>query len=147
MNVLATLHRQHEELSRHLLGTLNAVLDFRDGDSAGRLALSLGAMVKLLREHLLLEDEWLYPMMIRANQPSAAAAAVELRDGMGLLADEIEDFQRRWGTSSVIETFPAQFRSEAIALFGRINDRIAREDRDLLPLAGLLGIDRQSSAA
>ena len=101
----------------------------------------------MLRSHLALEDEWLYPAMVRSLDPCASEMAENFADEMGGLALELEDFQRRWAVSALVASAFDRFRTDAFALLAEIDRRIDREDAQLLPAAEMLHLTAVHRAA
>ena len=130
-----------------MLRLVNLIKAHRSGDDAYPIALQMTAWVSLLRSHLASEDEWFYPAMIASFDDRVSATAAEFQVDMGDLAERLEAFERRWSSSAVIRTRFARFRTEAFALFAAFDQRIAREDHMLYPLAELSGIGEQPTAA
>ena len=144
---MASMRRQHDALTEILLRLVNMVDRYRGGPDAYPIAVQLARLVSLLRSHLASEDEWLYPAMVAAHEPGAAALAFGFRAEMGGLASKLEEFERLWSSSSAIAASFDAFRSDARILFVAIDERIAREDAELYPAADRLGIGQVSNAA
>src|SRR6478672_8257769 len=95
---MASMRRQHDALTEILLRLVNMVDRYRGGPDAYPIAVQLARLVSLLRSHLASEDEWLYPAMVAAHEPGAAALAFGFRAEMGGLASKLEEFERRWSS-------------------------------------------------
>jgi len=147
MNPLATLQAQHEEISRLLLETFNTVRGHRLRHDPAPLALAVGRLVKLLREHLAVEDVWLYPAMMATGDKAIAALAKRMHSAMGSLADEVEEFYRLWQSSAAMHDDFERFRADALALLRKVDHRIASEDEELLPVALKLDFGPRATAA
>lgn len=147
MDSLAILRAQHDEISSLLLELHNQVAHYRGPGDAPSIVLGFSRLTRLLRSHLALEDEWLYPAMIRSLDPCASEMAENFAGEMGGLAVELEDFQRRWGVSALVASAFDRFRPDAFAILGEIDRRIDREDAQLLPAAEMLQLSPEHHAA
>ncbi len=147
MNAIATLQAQHNALGEMMLRLVNMTDAFQKPAQAFPITVQLAKLSQLLRLHLATEDEWFYPAMIASDEPVAAALALTYRDDVGGIAEEVEAFLTRWNSSAVIGSGFVAFRAELRALFGKLEARIGREDRELYPLAIGLGLGERAAAA
>lgn len=106
-----------------------------DRGSAVDIALMLARLTGILRIHLALEDEILYPALRNAKDPQIAAAAEQYWQEMGGLADTFLDFVDRWKRADMVLADPARFRSESEVVFKALGDRIGREHDEIYPMA------------
>lgn len=144
---LTTLRLQHDEISATLLELHNQVAHYRNPGDAPGIVRNLSRLTRVLRAHLALEDEWLYPAMIGSQEPCASQMAEDFAGEMGGLAAELEQFMLRWAVSAMIATSFEDFRRETFAMLAVIDRRIDREDDQLFPAARTLGLGRPASAA
>lgn len=147
MPTLQSLSRQHDHALQLTLRLINLMAAHRPHDDPYPIALQLARWVNLLRAHLASEDEWLYPAMIASRDAAAAATASAFQADMGHLAQGLEDFNRRWSCSAAIGADFGGFHRDALELFAAFDRRIAREDRDLYPLARASFFDALTQAA
>ena len=130
-----------------MLRLINLIDAHRADDDAFPIALLLARWVSLLRSHLAMEDEWLYPAVVALGSLRAATIALVFEADMGNLAQRLEAFDRRWSSSAVIAGDFDRFRDEAFALFADFDRRIEREDRTLYPIAEASGVVVMPKAA
>lgn len=118
---------QHEEIGKlaaaiPMEGPLPRPLDIQ---------LALGRLKGLLNVHLKLEDENLYPAMMRHPSDLVRAKAAKYQREMGSLAGAFADFYVTWTEPGAIEARPAFFQSEWSAVLGALKARIEAEETDL----------------
>ena len=129
------MRRQHEEAEEIAAAIVAALNAYRDEYDAIPIARQIGKLNALLRVHFAYEDSILYPLMAGSGNGDAAALARHFGEEMGTLANEFEDFARRWSGPTVIAGMFDRFREEAMVLFAALGARIERENDLLYPLA------------
>lgn len=130
-----------------MLRLVNMVEGFSGPDQAYAITVHLAKLTRTLRAHLATEDEWFYPALINSDGPLTASLVAHYRAEVGGLAQRFEDFVQHWNSSTVIDQGFDRFRTELLSLFHGLEDRIDREDKELYPLARLLGIGHPPLAA
>ena len=134
----STLRAQHDHAER-LFDELFERIDLFDATAEGAdaysLSLCLAKIAGVLRTHFAIEDRVLYPMLIASENREVAVVARVFEREIGILADQFERFLQRWGRSAEIAAAIPQFRNECGMMFSALRDRIAREDRELYPIA------------
>lgn len=95
----------------------------------------LARLTGILRIHLALEDEILYPALRNSPDPQIAAIGQRYWDEMGGLADTFLDFIDRWKRADALLANQERFRSESAAVFKALEKRIEREHHEVYPLA------------
>lgn len=117
-----------KEMTEHLRGQPDpAVLRKLLSNLAGKLQF-----------HLAMEDQALYPRLQGAADPKVKAMAKQFMTEMGGLGDAFAAYNSKWQVSA-IRVDPAGFISETQAVFTALTQRIARENRELYPLADASG--------
>lgn len=106
-----------------------------DRPAAVEITLMLARLTGILRIHLALEDEILYPALRNASDPAMARTAERYWQEMGGLADAFLDFVDRWKRADVLLADADRFRAESAHVFAALADRIAREHEDIYPMA------------
>ena len=102
----------------------------------------LARLTGILRIHLALEDEILYPMLRNARDPHIAQIAEHYWQEVAGLADTFLDFIDRWKRADLLLAEAPRFRSESQAVFKALADRIDREHAEIYPMAEKLRISR-----
>ena len=90
-----------------------------------------------LRRHLKCEDWALYPRLRATGEAAAADLAREFAGAMGHVADDYDDYERRWPPSRVAAEWD-RFCAESTAILEAITARIERENRELYPVVDQL---------
>ena len=107
------LRRQHDAATQLMSGITGQIGAYRGPDDAYRLTLGIAQLIGLVRVHLMIED---------------------LHD-IGGLAEQLEDYARRWSSSAGIAARFDDFHDETRRLFAALKTRAKRENRQLYPLA------------
>jgi len=129
------LRRQHDAAVA-LVEELGAgIRSYRSTEDAYDIALKLTKLKGLLRIHFAHEDRMLYPAMIAGVDRIAAQTALGFQNEMGGLNAAFEAYASKWALSSNIASAFANFRDESADIFGKLANRIERENEDLYPLA------------
>ncbi|WP_224248406.1 hemerythrin domain-containing protein [Hyalangium gracile] len=128
--LIDTLRKQHQELIR-LAGQMDDML--ARGDEAGARGV-LASLSQVLRAHLSLEDQEIYPGLIRAAQVSQDERMLEtartFASNMQRITESLRDFVSRHEASFHLERFRAGWG----ALSTVLASRIASEEKTLYPL-------------
>jgi Hemerythrin HHE cation binding domain len=128
--LIDTLKKQHQELVR-IAGQLDVMLE--RGDEAGAHGL-LSSLGQQLRTHLALEDQEIYPGLIRAAQESGdermRETAKMFANNMQRITDSLRDFLMRHEKDFHLDRFQAGWSTLRIVLATRIES----EEKTLYPL-------------
>ena len=126
--------RQHDQLLEvvgEITSYLNpAAIDVNASDVARLLARLSGK----LRIHLAMEDESLYPRLLKSSDPRISATADEFIAEMGTIGVTFKSYMDTWGSASYIKRDPNAFISDTKELFSALGDRINRENNELYPI-------------
>lgn len=141
LNITA-LRQQHHDAEQIAADIISIIASFRNEYDAIPIARQIGKLNALLRIHLAYEDSVLYPSLIDSGDDSAAALAHEFWEHSGAVAEQFEDFARRWSGPTVIAAMFDAFREEAATLFATLGARIERENDLLFPLVARLTLQR-----
>lgn len=124
---------QHQEIV-DIAGQMAKV--FRAGTLSGsehQMASLLSQLAGKLVLHLTLEDEVLYPRLLKHQDPKVQQKAQAYMDEMGGLKTAFGAYQSRWNESS-IKADNEGFINESRKIFQALKERIKRENNDLYPL-------------
>lgn len=124
----------HVEIMRLVTDAKTLVLGGADKQPAA-IAQKIVAISSIIKLHLAIEDQVLYPALKRSVSTQVARTATRFQNEMGPLAADFSAFARRWNTEARIRTEPVTMRSEAMAILDRIHRRMQQENRELYPLA------------
>lgn len=114
---------------------LKALCPERRPDDLTPLLIVLERFNQLLQIHLLREDSVLYPAILAAKDPEAAAVAAKFQAELGCLDAHLAGFDERWLTNRISSEWRS-FRDEMGALLEALRLRVERENAELLPLYG-----------
>lgn len=131
----AQLQSQHEACLAIVKDIQQRSARIADRNSAVEITLMIARLTGILRIHLALEDEILYPALRNASDAKIAEIGERYWQEMGGLADTFLDFVDRWKRADVLLAEQARFRAEAAQVFKALADRIDREHREVYPLA------------
>lgn len=129
-----TLTKQHTVI-RDAMAEVSLTID------RGNVASHATALDKLLkeiaaktREHLDVEDQDVYPVLVESGDASVKKTAKQFQNNMGGLAKEFEGYFKRYGSDGDIVKDVPVFCYETRGIFERLRHRMRREEEDLYPL-------------
>ena len=123
---------QHGDIKRR-------IAELRDLARAGAdthaeaIAQGIVAMSALIKLHLAVEDQVLYPALQADRQSDLARLARHYQSDMVPIAAAYDAFARRWNTSQRVRENAAGFRDDANLVLRKLHERMLREDRDFYP--------------
>jgi hypothetical protein len=132
MSELTRLREDHVKLARMFL-QLERIIDRTEPPSQIELFQLRQELMTTLVAHLKLEDWALYPRLIDSDDEEISASGQRFKEEMGGLAPAFVAYCDKW-TASTIPSDWADYCSETRGLLDALNDRLRRENRDLLPL-------------
>ncbi len=91
-------------------------------------------LTHVLIAHLKAEDWLLYPDLLASDRPYVAEAARHLIHEMGGLAEAYNAYTRQWTAQAIAADWEGYRRDSAVVI-RMLRKRVAREDRELYPLA------------
>lgn len=128
----AKLRVEHHEIAALLMQLEVAVMQ-ADPMPEQQLVVLRNDLVRVLTAHLAVEDEVVYPELLRHPDPAIASLARELQSEMGGLANRFAQYSSEW-TASRVEQDWVGFCRATKAIIAEFNERIAREDHELYAL-------------
>lgn len=131
MSELSRLRGEHLTLAR-LFTQLGRAIERPSTPSQLELFELRRELVSTLLSHLKLEDWALYPRLINSGDPAAAAAGTMFKDEMGGLAPAFLAYSEKWNANTIDADW-AGYCSETRAILDALNNRLSRENRELLP--------------
>lgn len=135
MSSTRNFRRQHDALEALSDELKDAMSRLRSPQDATSCAAILARMTGVLTVHLAAEDRSLYPRLIDSDGEVAATTAKQFVEEMGGLATAYRQFESRWSSGTAIYSDTEAFREEANAILAALGHRIARENKELYPLA------------
>lgn len=123
---------QHGDIKRR-------IAELRDLARAGAdthaeaIAQGIVAMSALIKLHLAVEDQVLYPALQADRQSDLARLARHYQSDMVPIAAAYDAFARRWNTSQRVREDAQGFRDDANLVLRKLHERMLREDREFYP--------------
>ena len=123
---------QHGDIKRR-------IAELRDLARAGAdthaeaIAQGIVAMSALIKLHLAVEDQVLYPALQVDSQSDLARLARHYQSDMVPIAAAYDAFARRWNTSQRVREDAQGFRDDANLVLRKLHERMLREDREFYP--------------
>lgn len=105
---------------------------------AGAIRRQLSKMHGIVGLHLAMEDQSLYPAMLRSTDAEARALAQQYSDEMGDLASAFNAHMKTWGSNAAVSNAAAEFTAQTKGIFNALSKRIHRENTQLYPKADSL---------
>lgn len=90
-------------------------------------------LLSTLLAHLKLEDWALYPRLMASDEHEIASAGREFKDEMGGLAPAFLAYSDQWNANTINGDWSGYCKHTA-EILDALTNRLARENRDLLPL-------------
>lgn len=139
---IAQLKSQHEACLAIVQDIRSRSSHITDRLGAVEITMMLARLTGIMRIHLALEDEILYPALRKSSNPRTAEIGERAWREMGGLADVFLDFVERWKRADVVLAEQVRFRSESGTVFGALVHRIETEHREVYPLATQIAASR-----
>lgn len=132
---IGQLQSQHEACLAIVQDIQARSVQIADRPAAVEITLMMARLTGILRIHLALEDEILYPALRNASDAEVARTAERYWQEMGGLADAFFDFVDRWKRADVLLADADRFRAESAHVFAALAERIEREHAEIYPMA------------
>lgn len=139
MGTARSLRSQHVKLTEHLDSVRRKMIPLIDTAQAKSIRGEISRMAGLLNYHLAMEDQVVFPRLLRHGSGNVAFIVKRLSGDMKGLKGDFSAYRKRWMTVGALETAPDGFRVETNRLFLALEARIHREDRELYSIAETLG--------
>ncbi len=122
--------RQHETLRALVADIPTSAAAVAETQVRGLLIKFIGT----LRAHLVMEDTYLYPAMMKHPDAAVREKAEHFQKEMGNLSAAIEEFFKTWSAIGTISKDPQAFVDDWKRVFATLANRMNREDNDLYAL-------------
>ena len=131
MNIDKFKH-QHVDILRRI-AALRELTHTGVARNAEAIAQGLVAMSAVIKLHLSVEDQALYPALQRGDDAELARLGQRFQVEMGPIAAAFDQFARRWNTAQRLREDEAGFRAAANDVLRRVHERMRHEDCDFYP--------------
>lgn len=132
MTSLSQLHQDHFQVEK-LVGQLRELIASPTPPPSVQLFDVRRRLTSLIIAHLKSEDWVLYPPLLASADPEVAEIARQFVEEMGGLAQAFHDFMAAWDALKIDANWPDYCR-ECGGILDALQNRLAREDHELLPL-------------
>lgn len=134
MSNLNMLKRQHSEVLTIIDNIENLIMDGDLDANAKEISSNMNMMAGKLKMHLMSEDKFLYPNLMKSNRVEVRNIAQTFNNEMGNVSDMFTDFVQKHNTATKFLQNKESFLMESKKIFKIIKDRISKEDCELYPL-------------
>jgi iron-sulfur cluster repair protein YtfE (RIC family) len=132
MSELMKLRQDHATLAR-MFRQLERIIGEPQAPSQLELFELRRSLMQTLIGHLKLEDWALYPRLIDSGDEQISETGQHFKDEMGGLAPAFLGYCEKWTANTIAADWPA-YCTDTRGLLDALNDRLTRENRELLPL-------------
>ncbi|MDO5291531.1 MAG: hemerythrin domain-containing protein [bacterium] len=122
---------QHEEVRELIKGIESKMTKPDYTAQLADIASEINKMAGVLRVHLSGEDQYLYPSIIKGNDPALSKMAKDYQDEMGDLYETFTAFKNKYNTKAKLMEHQATFSKEARIVFTAIKKRMEKEEKGL----------------
>lgn len=128
-----SFRKQHDEIIEELLKleVLAQVVPLR----AGEVAKQFECLADKINAHLAMEDQILYPLLLRSGNSAAVETARRFQSEMGGLKMRFMKFYSEWSAAKKISSNEARFLTQLADISAALKKRVAKENTELYPLA------------
>ena len=127
--------RQHEELMGLAAKLHHELVPSKIAADPAEARRLLARFRGLLTVHAAMENDALYPRLLAHADAEVRAKAKTLLDDVGSIYDGIHEHGRRWSDGAIIQRDAASFVRETLEMLKTLGRRMARENKELYPLA------------
>lgn len=124
--------RQHVEILDRI-AQLRRLSQAGVEQNASAIAEGIVGFSSIIKLHLAVEDQALYPALQRSGDTELARLGEEFQIDMAPIAKAFDRFARQWNTTERVQQDPEGFRADANSVLKRIHDRMQRENREFYP--------------
>ena len=132
MSQLSRLREDHAKLAR-LFSRLGQIVERNEAPPQLELFELRRELMGTLIAHLKLEDWALYPRLIDSSDREVADTGEAFKQEMGGLAPAFIAYCDTWNANAIEADWPG-YCSETRDILDALNNRLTRENRELLPL-------------
>lgn len=137
-----TLRAQHRVIIRQATALNGLAGGIKTRDDASEACNAISGLDRLLVRHLTIEDEWLYPGLMSADDPDVQQQAAEAFEDMGGILQAWIQYRDGW-TGERVFNDPARFAAATHCVVGALALRVELEDDTLYPaMDGLVSQNR-----
>ncbi|WP_456325727.1 hemerythrin domain-containing protein [Desulfonauticus submarinus] len=136
MNYYQSLTEQHQTILSLLASLEKEILKIKEDqkfNNISELKKILSKLSSTLKDHLLLEDEFMYPVLREHPNKEIRELAEKFSKEMGGLKHAFSAYINKWVPLENIKTSPSAFISDTKTIISALQIRIAKEEKILFP--------------
>ena len=126
------LKHQHADILARL-AALRQLTHAGVAPNAPAIAAGIVGMSAVIKLHLAVEDQALYPALQRGSNAELARMGQQYQRDMGPIAQAYEAFARRWNRPESVRRDEQGFRDDANQVLRMVHERMQRENHDFYP--------------
>jgi iron-sulfur cluster repair protein YtfE (RIC family) len=124
--------QQHVEILS-CISTLRMHVKSGISNNALEISKLIIAMSSIIKLHLFVEDNILYPALQNTKNVALAGMGKRFQDEMTDIASGYLNFARKWNTATRLAQDPEGFRTDANHVLRVLHDRMQKENTDFYP--------------
>lgn len=131
MNIDKFKHQHHK-----IFDSINALRQYSLAgavEHAREIAAAVVSMSSLIKLHLTVEDRVLYPALRSSSERALAKIGNQYQEDMKVIAQNYDEFARKWNTAANVARDPDGFRKDANVVLKMLHARIRQEDHHFYP--------------
>jgi len=128
---LVNLNKQHTRIKEEVNLLESEIKKGIAGMNTSEAALHINYLAGQLNVHLLEEDEFLYPNLLKSADEEIKKMAGEYLKEMGDLISKYTDFKSSYNIGNKINNNKEKFLEDVQIILKALKDRISKEDKEL----------------
>ncbi len=127
------LTRQHQEIEASMDYVMNIINEKKVEEKAFDIAMELNKLAGKLKIHLISENNFLYPDLLKSSNVALKELAENYMNEMVSIGDKFMEYKDNYNTKSKILADVEKFIRETREIFKLLKTRLEREDKELYP--------------
>lgn len=127
------LRNEHDRILRQASAIAGLARVRMTRDVAEEARTVIFGLDRLLVEHLTTEDQWMYPLLMEADDAGVRRVAAACFEDMGGIHGAWNAYRDQWSAEAILAD-PRRFRAGTDGLIGALALRMERENVELYPL-------------
>lgn len=128
------MRRQHASIQEDIDFLASEIKKDSTSINVTEVALRISRLAGKIKIHMLEEDKFLYPELLKSTDAEVKLMAQQYIDEMGHLSEEYTHFKTEYNTAIKIQAKPETFLIEAKKVIEALIKRIDKEDNELYTL-------------
>lgn len=128
---LVNLNQQHSRIKEEVKILESEIIKGVEEMNISELALHINILAGQIKVHLLEEDEFLYPSLLKSNDAQISGMAKEYIEEMGDLFGAYTNFKMKYNIGNKIKADKDKFLEEIQIVLKALKERITKEENEL----------------